>query len=387
VVIPDYAGGGIANLMASLVMGRGGRSEGLCVPAAALAPEQAAAYRNVALVVIDGLGYRYLTRHPEAAWLNAHLSADLTSVFPSTTATAVTTFLTGLAPRAHAITGWHMYFRELGSVIAVLPGRARYGGADLGQSGVSAHRLFDHQAVFDRMPVASVVVSPAHIAQSDFNLSHLGAASLRPYRGLNAMVDILADTARTGRERQYIYAYWPDLDSIGHAEGMESEGARAHLLAIDRALADLAEKLRGTDTLLVVTADHGQVDTTERDRIDLDDHPELAESLILPLCGESRLAYCYVRPHRTDRFERYVLDHLSDVAELAPSAELVAQGWFGPGPSHPRLLERIGDYVLMMKGRYVVKDWLPQERRHVLIGVHGGVSEDEMRVPLVLCGG
>jgi len=75
------------------------------------------------------------------------------------------------------------------------------------------------------------------------------------------------------------------------------------------------------------------------------------------------------------------------VAELAPSAELVAQGWFGPGPSHPRLLERIGDYVLMMKGRYVVKDWLPQERRHVLIGVHGGVSEDEMRVPLVLCGG
>ena len=35
------------------------------------------------------------------------------------------------------------------------------------------------------------------------------------------------------------------------------------------------------------------------------------------------------------------------------------------------------------KGNWTIKDWLPGERRHTLIGVHGGTSEAEMRVPLL----
>jgi predicted AlkP superfamily pyrophosphatase or phosphodiesterase len=198
------------------------------------------------------------------------------------------------------------------------------------------------------------------------------------------MLEIVARTIREESRRKFVYAYWPDLDSLGHAEGIESAQAGSHLLDLDHGLADLADALSGTDTLLVVAADHGQIDTADVDRIDLDDHPDLAETLILPLCGESRMAYCYVRPDRVRQFERYVIENLEEVAELAPSRDLVEAGWFGPGVPHPRLSERIGDYALMMRGRHIIRDWLPQESRHVLIGVHGGVSEDEMLVPLVL---
>jgi len=382
---PDYHGKGIANLMTSLIMGSGG-IPGPCPPLNALPPTEVAKYRNLVLLVLDGLGYNYLRRHPEAEWLNANLAGSMTSVFPSTTASAITTFLTGDAPMQHAITGWHMYFRELGSVIAVLPGRPRYGGVGLGEAGVSPERLFAHQSLYDRLPISSWVVSPAHIAQSDFNQAHIGTAKLRAYRGLGAMTEIIAGTVRQDTRRKLIYAYWPDLDSLGHAEGIESVQAGAHLLDLDHALSELADALKGTDSLLVVTADHGQIDTTDTDRIDLDERPGLTETLILPLCGESRLAYCYVRPDRVKQFEQYVGENLSDVAELVLSRDLITGGWFGPGPAHPRLSERIGDYALMMKGHYVIKDWLPQEGRHVLIGVHGGVSEDEMLVPLVLHG-
>jgi hypothetical protein len=91
-----------------------------------------------------------------------------------------------------------------------------------------------------------------------------------------------------------------------------------------------------------------------------------------------------VRPGEGATFERYVESRLRHCASLSASADLLAEGWFGPGAPHPRLAERIGDYILVMKDGYAIRDVLPGERRHAQIGVHGGTSEDEMLVPLVV---
>lgn len=380
---PDYQGGSIANLMASLIAGLGG-GRVACPPALLLEPGEIAAFRNVILLVVDGLGLDRLQAHAEAPWLQSHLRGSLTSVFPSTTASAVTTFLTGDPPQQHGLTGWHMYFRELGAVLAVLPGRPRYGGVGLGDAGVAAASLFDHVPVFDRLDVRSHVLSPAHIAQSDFSLAHLGRAQLNPYRGLEVMLSIAASLAREDAHRRFIYAYWPELDATGHKKGCASAQAYAELAAIDRAMARFAHAIAGTDTLVVLTADHGQIDTLPADWLSLDDHPQLADMLVLPLCGESRLPYCYLKPGRNADFERYVAHELAAVADAAPSAELVADGWFGPGKPHPRLLDRVGDYTLLMKNHYVLRDRLPFESRHEMIGMHGGVTDEEMQVPLIL---
>ena len=380
---PDYQGEGIANLMTSLVVGLGG-ARAVCPPAVLLEPQEIAAFHNVILLVIDGLGLDRLSVHAEAPWLQGHLRGRLTSVFPSTTASAVTTFLTGDPPQQHGLTGWHMYFRELGSVLAVLPGRPRYGGVGLSDAGVAAGSLFGHVPVFDRLDVDTHVISPAHIAQSDFSLAHLGRAQLSPYRGLDAMLTIASTLVREDGGRRFIYGYWPDLDATGHREGCASAEAYADLARIDQAMMRFAEAIEGTDTLLVVTADHGQIDTTESDRLSLDDHPDLADMLAMPLCGESRLPYCYLKPGRNADFEHYVARELAQAADAVPSAELVADGWFGPGEPHPRLLDRVGDYALLMKHHYVLKDWLPFEPRHELIGVHGGLTDEEMWVPLIV---
>ena len=369
--------------MASLIVGLGGE-RGSCVPAPLLDPDEVAGFRNVALLVIDGLGYNRLSTEVSAPWMNRHLRGALTSVFPSTTATAVTTFLTGDPPQQHGLTGWHMYFRELGSVVAVLPGRPRYGGVPFGKAGIPVSRLFSHNLLFDRLGVRSHVLSPAQIARSDFSLAHLGAAELLPFRGFGALLNMMESLVREDGGRRFVYGYWPDLDAMGHVSGCGSEETSAHLEWLDEALCAFAEALSGTDTLLVITADHGQIDTTADDRLSLDDHPELADMLVLPLCGESRLPYCYLKPGREGAFERYVADELGHAAEAVPSAEALAAGWFGPGPAHPGLADRIGDYMLLMKGHYVLKDWLPHEERHVLVGVHGGLTDDEMRVPLVV---
>jgi len=380
--LPDYHGGSIVNLMASLQVGLGGTAHPY-PPLRLLDPQRVAGHRNVLLWVIDGLGLNYLRAHPQATCLNRHLAGAMTSVYPPTTASAVTTFLTGDAPQQHGLTGWHMYFHELGSVLAVLPGRPRYGGVGLAQAGIDAGALLGHVPFAERIAVDAWSLSPAAIAHSDFNLAHLGRARLLSYHDLP---DLLSQTAAVlaGPGRKYLYAYWPELDRIGHHEGIWSPTALDHLMALDRALEALLEQIRGNDTLVVVCADHGQVDSREDQRVDLQAHPALAATLALPLCGEPRSAYCYLRPGQECRFDDCVERELAGRAKALPSRDAVAAGWFGLGQPHPQLHRRVGDRILLMQDRFCLRDWLPQENRYDLIGVHGGLSDDELYVPLVL---
>lgn len=380
--LPDYQGASLVNLMSSILQGLGGESA--YAPLGLLPPQRLHAPTNVVLLVIDGLGYDTLTRHGAGGALHRHLAGRMTSVFPSTTASAVTTFLTGEAPAAHGLTGWHMYFKELAGVLAVLPGVPRAGGVSYRQAGIDAAALLDARPAFDRIPVRSYVISPKHIAGSEFNLAHQGRAEQRVFATLEEMFAVTARTLRAHAARKYLYVYWPELDRLGHERGIGHPETLEHLAHIDRAFAGFLREAAGTDTLVLVTADHGHIDTTPESTLELADHPELADCLLLPLCGERRAPYCYVRAHRAADFEAYVREALGAAAELHRSLDLIEAGWFGPGPRHPRLHERVGDYVLVMKENYVLKDWLAQERRYSQVGVHGGVSAEEMYVPLIV---
>lgn len=380
--LPDYRGGSIVNLMASLQEGLGGRQHAYD-PLNLLPPERIRRYGRVLLWIVDGLGYLYLRRHTQAIHLNAALQGCLTSVYPPTTASAVTTYLTGAAPQQHGLTGWFTYFRELGSVMTVLPGNARYGRAGYRASGIDAAALLGHTAFSNHIEGDAFTILPADIAHSDFSLAHLGRARLLSYKSLGGM---LSEAVRALRApgRRYVYLYWPELDTIGHHAGIGSDTAHRHLMELDEAFASLTKRLKGSDTLIVVSADHGMVDTSPGQTIDITDHPDLAEMLILPLCGEPRSAFCYLRPGSGDAFDDYVKHELSDRIELLHSEQLIEEHWFGLGEPHAELSRRIGDRVLLMRSNAIVKDWLAQERRFQMIGVHGGLSDDELFVPLIL---
>lgn len=382
-VLPDYRGGGIVNLMSSLVTALGGE-ELLYPPLQQLPPAGLQQSRNIVLLVIDGLGYDYLLRTAGGGALARSLRGPITSVFPPTTATAVTTFLTGQAPMQHAVPGWHVYFRELGSVLAVLPFRARHGGPPLGEAGIDAGALLGHRPLFNRMVARSYVVAPEHIIHSDYNRTHMGNAEPRGYETLRGLFAITAGIVQQSRERSYVYAYWPELDRLAHEHGIASREAAAHLAELDAAFERFLQRVRGSDTAVIVTADHGFIDTGPAHDIELDAHPGLAETLLLPLCGDRRVAYCYVRHGRHAAFERYVRDELAAHVEIYPSEDLIARGFFGLGAPHPRLHERTGDYTLVMRGNAAIKDWLHNERRYTQVGVHGGLSSAEMLVPLVV---
>jgi hypothetical protein len=372
---PDYSGGGFVNLIASVVEARGGTPRH--APLGSLPAAEIREAENVVLLIVDGLGDNFLRAHGTGGALARHRRGAISAVFPSTTATAITTGFTGATPLEHGLTGWYTYFSEAACVGAPLPFVRR---GDKLPLGVAPGRLFVEPPLFDTLADRVIVVTWKVIVDAVYNSFHCGRAERRSYEGLEGLVEQTVAAVKSGRQRKFIYAYWPEFDSLSHQHGVGSPEVRAHFAALDRSLGELLARLAGTDTILVVTADHGFVDVPAAEAIELPS--PLAAQLRFPLCGERRIAFCHVQDRNS--FIEKARETLGTRADIRPSWELVEEGWFGPGRAHPRFAERIGDVAIVMHGRGTVKDRVPGEKPHAFVGDHGGPSEDEMRIPLVM---
>lgn len=379
-ILPDYRGGGILNLIASCMGARGTRSTHPsleALPAADLAPA-----RNVVLLLIDGLGYNYLMRHGAGSAIAARIRSRMTSVFPSTTASAITTSFTGLSPAEHGLTGWFTWFPEAGTIAAPLPFKPRGEGDSLEQRGIDPAALYRGRPIFDALDTESFVVSFRPIIDSNYNRHFCGRAARLAYDDLAGFVAQTESAVKSGNARKFVYAYYPEFDASAHRYGVDSPQTATVFSAIDAAFSELQQRLAGTETALILTADHGFLDCPAENSLELSACPELEELLARPLTGERRVAFCHVREGRKQEFASRAADWLGDRADVIAGDVPLAEGWFGGGDLHPCIAERAGDFVLMMRDNYTVKDWLPGEPRHLHIGNHGGMSADEMYIPL-----
>jgi len=378
--LPDYKGGGIVNLMSS-IEGNFGKKHPY-KQSKLLQSKELRNYKNIVLIIIDGLGYHWLQKQ-KSSFLCKGIRGKMTSVFPSTTASAITSFATGVAPQQHAYTGWYMNLKEIGAVTTILPFNARFGGQSLDELGVSIDDLLSQQGFVVNLGVSTYVVTSKHISTSVFARHIHGDSRHLPYNTLNGFFRQTRRAVTRHNRRKYIYAYWSHLDSLGHKFGINSRKVARHFKKIATGFQSFIRSLQGTDTAVIVTADHGQIDTIQDHVINLSDHPRLEECLTLPLCGGSRVVYCYVHPSKSRNFERYIKMKLGKVCHLFKSEELIRRGVFGLFKPNPKLFDRIGDYVLVMKEDYVLTDNLINKKRPVHIGRHGGVSKEEMYVPLI----
>jgi len=373
--LPDYYGGSILNLMASIENALGGRS---IYPELKMLPSSELMGKTIVLMIIDGLGFDYLKKH--RCILHKGLRGNITSVFPSTTTAAITTFMTGMAPQQHALPGWFTYLKEVRDVAVVLPFTSRATGEPLKKAGITLESIIDALPVSKRIQFPSIYISKKELARSAYTRAmkfskRIGVSNFREF------------ISRVGREiiskrPKLIVAYWPEFDSACHTHGV---GSRQALLVFKKIVSGVKqlEKHISSNSVLIVTADHGLIDSKKT--IILNEHPEILECLSQPLCGETRVAYCYVRKSKAREFEHRIKKKLGRYCEIYKSSEILRRHFFGPFAPSRRLRGRIGNYVLIMKDSYTIRDFLSEDEKNtVLIGNHGGVSRTEMYVPLIV---
>jgi len=380
ICLPDYKGGSIVNLMSSIASACGGKS--MYAPLKMLDSRDLEKYKNIVLVVIDGLGYNYLIENGEGSIFKDNLRGSMTSVFLPTTACAVTSFLTGVAPQQHAFTGWFVNLKEIGAVVKILPFSPRVGGGVLSEQGVEMKDVLDVDSFASKIKRKSFVINNKDVADSDFTRYTSSKAKRLSYRNLDDFFSRLKMVVRT-KGMKYVYAYWSKFDESAHKTGVGSKKTLNHFKKLDRGFNKFLKNLN-KDTLLIITSDHGFIDGSLNREIHLEDYPKLKECLSLPLCGDGRVAYCYVRPSKSKDFERYVCTRLKKYCWMYKSEELIKKNMFGLFKPNQKLFDRIGDYVLVMKENYVMRDKILGQKKKFHIGHHAGISKDEMLVPLVV---
>jgi len=389
-VRPAYGGRSFADIPATVVRlltgGRGG-----------LAPEILGSldrrWTRVVLVVADGFGWSVAERHADHPFLRRVAAegrlSQLTSQFPSTTSAHMTTLHTGVPVGESGIYEWFQYEPALDRMIAPL--LFSYAGDDrretLQGSGLDPAALYPRETIYERLAaagVASHAVQHAAIADTTFSRAMLRGAAVRPFTADDGWV---AETAAAGPG--YTVAYVDDVDAVGHEHGPDSGAHAAAATGVLDGLATLADLLAaGGETLLLVTADHGQVRVHPATTVYVNERlPELARHLRggddgrpLAPAGSARDLFLHVLPGHLDDVEWLLEDLLGETAEVRPTHELIDEGVFGA--AGPRLWERIGEVVVLPKPGESV--WWREPGRFDMRfrGHHGGLSPDEMLIPL-----
>jgi len=328
------------------------------------------------VVVIDGLGWNLLRAHPAQAPFLASLDGrPITATTPSTTATSLTSLGTGLAPGRHGVLGY----------TTRIPGGDSLFNALRWEPALDPSVYQPNPSVFDRAVSAGVATTV--LGEGRFRDSGLTAVALHgPFRSANSYGErvaaaVAAVDPRAGRATStLVYAYDSDLDYTGHVHGCASAAWRYQLGIVDRFIEELADALP-PETTLVVTGDHGMVDIPADRRIDADQRPDLQAGVTL-LGGEARFRHVYTAPGATADVAAAWREVLGDRAAVRVREEAVAEGWFGALDMGNG--ERIGDVVAAMVGDTAVEvpSVFPKEAR--LVGLHGGLSADEMLVPLLI---
>ncbi len=367
-VIPDVSVAGLPDVLPSVATSLGvpGLSRG---PAFPFPPA-----RRAVVVLLDGLGYELVRRRGgHAPWLRALLPAAhrVQCGFPSTTATSMGSFGTGLRPGSHGLLGYEV----------LIPGGDRLLNELSWENGPNPERWQPEETVFERAVADGVRVTK--VGPGFFAGSGLSRAALRG--GSFVAADSLADrvdaalAAVVAGPRSLVYLYWGELDKVGHVHGCTSWEWGHALEIVDHELSRLGGRLPA-DASLTVTADHGMVDCPHPLRLDVAHDPVLAAG-VRHLGGEPRAPQLYAEPGAADDVLATWTQRLSERAWVRTRDQVVADGWFGPVA--PRNLERIGDVVVAMRDTFAVVD----SRRArpellALLGLHGSLSDDEVAVPV-----
>ena len=278
--------------------------------------------RRCVVVLVDGLGYDLLRqRSGHAPFLRGLLPAAqrLSAGFPSTTATSMGTFGTGLPPGAHGLVGYEV----------LVPGEDRLLNELSWDRGPDPRRWQPHQTVFERAVAAGVAVT--RVGPGFFDGSGLTNAALRggaftAARSLDARVDSALAAVRASKSA-LVYLYWGELDKVGHVHGCRSWEWGDELELIDRGLARLVAGVP-SDTSVQITADHGMVDAPHALRIDVAHDAELAAN-VRHVGGEARSLQLYCEPGAADDVLATWRGRVDSRAWLLSRDEALEQGLFG----------------------------------------------------------
>jgi hypothetical protein len=361
-------------------------------------------YDRVVLLFIDAFGWRFFERYADkfsflSRFVNEGYINKITSQFPSTTAAHVTNIHTGMPVGESGVFEWFYYEPVVDAMIAPLlfSFAGDTGRTTLLTAGIQpldifpfpGHTLYNR---LGRLGVRSTVFQSTLFTPSPHSSVAFEGADVVPFPDLRQGLQSMVERIGVDSTPSYYFLYFDGIDGAGHHYGPDSEEFGQRVATAMALLEDFVEGIMSGQgrTLLMMTADHGQTNTTPDTTVYLNKAMPGIEryirtnrkgQLLVP-GGSARDLFLYIKDEYVDEAHAALSGLLEGKAEVYRVEDLVEQGFFGK-PS-ARLLERLSQLVVLPyegegvfwyeKGRFEQPFW----------GHHGGLTRDEMETILLV---
>ena len=369
---PDY-GKCLVNLSNSILKKYGAQTTADTLPAAD--KYLAKRHRNTVILLLDALGISILEKHlsPDG-FFRSNLKEAYYSVYPPTTVAATTSLLSGLYPNEHGWLGWDMYYPELNKNVTVFTNTDQLTEKD-GEL-IEPDPAADFNAGFTYTPYKNIVDK---IIDAGVN-AYFSTPFMPPHPGdLGSILTRVRELCDEPGEK-FIYAYWNEPDSTMHKTGTASAETHDLVNSLEHTVSRFASKL--TDTLLIITADHSQIDSNN---LCILDYPEITDCLERLPSIEPRTLNFFVKKERLEAFPEIFRSVFGNKFLLMTKAEVLETKLFGPGKDHPLLPGFIGDYVALALSDTSV--FVTHQEAQSMPGGHAGLTAEENRIPLIIVEG
>lgn len=336
-------------------------------------------YENIVLILLDGMGEHVLKNISPDGFFAKNELTKVTSVCPSTTTAAITTYYSGRPPIE---TGWiamSQYFKEYGRAMEMLRKVDSYTHESVKNTGKDVFDLISYIPVYEQIEKASPDVKAYEI--------NPGFCESRCKRNINAdNIEIMCDSIKalcSNSEENFIFAYSDKPDTLLHKYGCKSKEVSEFVLDAQTQIEKLCSELKDTNTLIIISADHGHKDIEKvYNVIDIE---EIQDCVIMPPSLESRAVTFWVKDDKKEKFEKYFRDNLKNEFMLFTKEKFLAKNFLGYGDKHPKIDDFIGNYIAISIGGAILKlgtniSKAKAEKK----STHCGFTADEMEVPVIV---
>ena len=338
-------------------------------------------YKNVVLVILDGMGKNILEHNSPNGLFFRNKREEITSVYPSTTTAAMTTYYSGKPPIETGWLAWSQYFKEYGRNIDVLQEKDSCTTQKLQVKNRTISDIIGYKTIYEQIEeqnknIKTYEIVPTYCAKK--------TKMTMTANTVQEMCESIVTLCKNS-DPKFILAYQDNPDSIIHKNGCYSEQTKQFLLQTEQEFEKMLQELKDTDTLVLVSADHGHQDIQEI--IDVLELEEIQDCLIMPPTLEARMVGFFVKEDRKQEFEEKLNQIVKDKYRVYSKEEVLKSNLFGYGKKHKKIEEFIGDYIAVAiadtqikLGTYLAREMKkPVEHK----SAHCGLTKNEMLVPLI----
>ena len=336
-------------------------------------------YKNVVFIILDGMGEHILTPISPEGYFKQNELECVTSVYPSTTTAALTTYYSGKTPYETGWIAWSQYFKEYGRALDMLKHRESYKGEDIKGAKIDVFKeIVNYTPIFEQIEKAS-----PNVKAYELEPTYTDKRAKRSIRADN--IDEIIENIEMLCENpgeKFILAYCDNPDGLLHKFGTDSIEVSDYIKETEQKIEKMCKEL-DEDTIVIISADHGHKNIEKA--YTMLDYPEIQECLILPPSLESRTVAFWVKEDMRRQFEEKFNSVFGEEFLLMTKEEFLQKNLLGFGKKHPKIDDFIGNYIALSISSSIIRiETFWSDGKPVKKSTHCGLTKEEMEVPVIV---